>query len=772
MQQINPGTAPVRIDGRAKVTGSGFYTADLNSFDRYLHPGEAPSAMLHAAVVPAGIAFGRVLHLDTAAAERMPGVRLVMTRVNAPTLQAVKSLLSSEQSKYLPLQDDEVRYHGQPIAVVVADTLEIAAEAAALVRAVYSPEIPLLDFERNLGKADPVKKVGAGSKGKVERGNPEAAYADAPIRVDATYTLQPAHHNALEPGVTIAHWHAEDGLTNRLTVVASTQFVYGDAIALAEAFNIGHTDKILRIVSQVAVGKEYEGRIRVIAPLVGGGFGSKGGANHTMLAAMAAKLLRQPVKLVLSRQNTFSQMPYRGGLSINLRLGANRDGKLTSLQQETVIQTSVTGSFLEPTGEVTSHLYAVENLLIEHKALCLNTNAPGWMRAPGVAPGQFVLETAMDELAERLRMDPIDLRLRNYAENDPETGKEWSSKSLRACYAQGAESFGWHRRKARSVEQEGVDRIGYGMATAAYPTNHFPATARVTFRVDGMVLAESATQEIGQGAITSLSQVVAEALELPLDRVRLSIGDTSLPFGAFSAGSSTSLSVGSALMEAVRELGKQLARLARVDRTSPLYGCSLRDIVFREGRLQHRIEPGRSDAAADVLRRAGKPYLAAKGVSGRLFGRSKYGRMAFGAQFARVAVNSYTGAVRVTHMTGAFTGGRILNARTARSQLLGGMVWGVGHALMEESLRDVHVGAWVNSNLAEAHVPTNADAPEIDIIMVPEDDSRGSDLGAKGLGEIGITGAAAAIANAIANVTGRHLHRLPMTPDLVLGLNS
>ncbi len=769
-QTPDPATAAVRVDGRAKVTGSGYYTADLLAFDEYLHPGEAPTPMLHAAVVPAAIAFGSVLHLDTAEAERTPGVRLVMTPANAPRLKKFNSLLMSEQTKYLPLQDSDVRYHGQPLALVVADTNEIAQDAATRVKATYSPQPALIDFEANLHKAEPVKKVGAGNKGKIERGNPAAAFADAPVKVEAKYILQPAHHNAMEPGVSIAHWHTEDGLPNRLTIVSSTQFVYGDAIALAEAFELRHKDKMLRIVAQVAIGKEWEGSARVIAPLVGGGFGSKGGSNHTMLSAMAAKLLRQPVKLVLTRQNTFNQMPYRGGLDIRLRLGAGYDGKLTSLLQDTVIQSSVSASFLEPTGEVTPHLYAVENLSIEHKALRLNTNSPGWMRAPGVAPGQFVLETAMDELASKLNLDPIDLRLRNYAESDPESGKEWSSKSLRECYAQGAESFGWHRRTPRSTEREGAERIGYGMATAAYPTNHFPATARLTLRADGSVLAETATHEIGQGAITSLSQVVANALALPLCRVAIAIGDTTLPFGAFSAGSSTSLSVGSALMEAAHELTKKLARMARVDRSSPLYQCSLRDIVFREGNLRHRIEQARVEPATAVLARASLDSLAVKGISGRLFGKSKYARMAFGAQFARVAVNEFTGSVRVTHMTGAFAGGRILNARTARSQLLGGMVWGVGHALMEESLRDPHLGAWVNANLAEAHVPTNADAPEINILMIPEDDSRGSEIGAKGLGEIGITGAAAAIANAIANATGGRMRNLPITADQVLGL--
>ena len=769
MEINDPQAAPVRIDGRAKVNGSGLYTADLRSFSPYLHTGEADLPMLHAAVVPSSIPRGSVVHLQTSDAEAMPGVRLVMTAANAPRLKSFTSLLSSEQTKYLPLQDGDVRYHGQPIALVVAESLEVAQEAAASIRVTYASLPARLDFERSLPQATPVKKVGAGSKGKLERGNPATAFADAPVRVDAAYRLQPAHHNAMEPGVSIAHWHADDGMVNRLTVVTSTQFVYGDAVALAEAFDLGHTDKILRIVAQVAVGKEFEGKVRVVAPLVGGGFGSKGGANHTMLAVMAAHSLRQPVKLVLTRQNTFSQMPYRGGLAMRLRLGSNPDGRLTSLMQETTIQSSETASFLEPTGEVTPHLYAVENLLVEHKAVCLDSNSPGWMRAPGVAPGQFVLETAMDELAGKLDLDPIELRLRNHADTDPESGKEWSSKSLRACYEQGATAFGWHRRMSDSAEYEGLDKVGYGMATAAYPTNQFPATARLTFHADGTVLAETATQEIGQGAITSLSQIVADQLFLPLARVGISIGDTTLPFGAFSAGSSTSLSVGSALLEAAHRLTERLARLARVDKQSPLYQCSLREIVFQQGMLRHRKEAARTDPAEDLLRRAGLPSVHARGVAGRLFGRSKYARMAFGAQFARVTVNTCTGSVRVTHMTGAFACGRILNARTARSQLFGGMIWGVGHALMEESLRDPRNGAWVNANLAEAHVPVNADAPEVNVLMIPEDDGRGSELGAKGLGEIGITGAAAAIANAIANATGRRVRNLPITAEQVLG---
>ena len=374
----------------------------------------------------------------------------------------------------------------------------------------------------------------------------------------------------------------------------------------------------------------------------------------------------------------------------------------------------------------------------------------------------------MDELADRLGLDPLELRLRNYAETDPATGKEWSSKSLRECYAVAAERFHWSRRQSRSQEREGTERIGYGMATAAYPTNQFPATARVTLLADGTVLAESATQEIGQGAITSLTQVVAAELDLPLERVRLQIGDTALPFGAFSAGSSTSLSVGSALREAAAKLGWELARIARVDRESPLYGCALKSIAFRAGRQQHVVESGRTQAATQLMQRHGLPRVAARSAAGRLFGRSRYGRASFGAQFARVAVDSCTGRVRVTQMVSAFAAGRILNAKTARSQLLGGMVWGIGHALIEQSVRDLRSGGWLNANLAEAHVPVNADVPHLEAILVEEDDSRGSALGAKGIGEIGIVGVAPAIANAVFNATGKRLRRLPITPDMLL----
>ncbi len=762
--------APQRIDGRAKIMGRGTYTADLTdaTLRPYLHAGETAKSMLYAVTVPSTIARGMVTAIDATMAFAVDGVVAVLTHENATKLHAVKSLVSSEQTKFLPLQSAEVHYHGQPLAVVLARSFETATQAAALVRIRYTQKPGVTEFLPSHEASKPVKKVGAGDKGHVECGNPEQAYKVSAARVDGTYNLSPAHHNAMEPAATVAHWHPEDGETNRLTVITTTQFAYGEAIMLAEAFEIGHKDKILRIVSQVMANIEYDCRVRVVAPLIGGAFGSKNGLNITVLAVMAARATGHPVKLVLSRQQTFSQMPYRGGLQIRVRLGSDAEGRLQSFLQEAILQSAETASFLEPAGEIATHLYAVPNMLVDHRSITLDTNSPGWMRAPGVAPGQFAMECAMDDLADELGMDPLQLRLLNYAEQDPESGKQWSSKALRECYAVAADRFGWHRRKQRSDECEGTERIGYGMATAAYPTNQFPSVARVTFHADGSVLAQSATQEIGQGVITVLSQVTAEALGLPLERVRLEIGDTTLPFGVFTGGSATSLSVGSALQEAVRKLGYELARLARVDKASPLYGCALKDIVFVGGMIRHRVEDERREDARVLLNRNGRSLMAAKGVAGRLFGRSKLARYAFGAQFVRVAVCEVTGRVRVTHMTSAFAAGRILNVRTARSQLLGGMVWGIGHALLEESVRERHSGGWLNSNLAEAHVPVNADVPVLDVLIVEEDDSRGSALGAKGLGEIGIVGVAGAISNAIFNATGKRLRQLPMTADDLL----
>jgi len=718
--------APVRLEGRAKVTGSARYTGDFadNTLSAYLHPGETPKKMLYAAAVQSTIPAGRVLAIHTETAEKIAGMHAILTHTNAPRLKKARSLMQSELAKYLPLQNDKIHYHGQPIALVIAESSEAAHHAVTLIHATYAESPAHIDFVANLHKAQPEKKVGAGAAGHKERGNPEREFKKSGVQIDQIYTTDPTHHHAMEPGATLAHWHAPSKTESiELTCISATQFVYGDAILLGEAFDLGMRDGMLRLGLQISLGAEMSSKVRVAAPLIGGGFGSKGNNSHLLLAAMAAKHTGHPVKLVLTRPQTFSMMSYRGGVRQHIRLGADSTGRISALMQEGILQSANTGTFVEPIGEMTSHLYDIPNTLIDHQSVRLDVNATGWMRAPGIAPGQFAVESALDELAVKLSIDPVELRLINYAEKDPDTGKEWSSKKLRECYIAGASAIGWHKRNVET--REGEEAIGYGMATAVYPTNHFPSTARLTLNTDGTVLVQASAQEIGQSTITTLGIIAAEALNLPLAQVRVEVGDTTLPMAFMAGGSSTSLSVGAAILDAAKKLRKKMTQTQ-------------------------------------------KRPLSVKGIAGRTFGRSKYGRVAFGAQFARVAVNQQTGKIRVTHMAGAFAAGRILNPRTARSQFLGGMVMGLGQALMEQTSLDLTHGAWVNANLGEAHVPTNADIPEITIQMIEEDDSRGSDLGAKGIGEIGITGVAAAIANAVYNATGKRIRSIPITLDKVL----
>ncbi len=718
------------------------------------------------AVVRSECAHGRLWQIDTGDAEAVPGVRAAITHLNAPKLKRVKTLTSSELDMFLPLQDESIHYSGQPIALIVAETLQTAQYAASLVRASFEHSSAALSFSHELPRASKVKKVAGRDPGSLTRGRPEQAFSAAPVQVDVTYSTMTAHHNAIEPGATIAAWDEQ----GRLTAWNASQFVYGDATTLGQAFGFGPLDQKLRIVPQAAVGIDFGSRIRVISPLVGGGFGGKGANASLLLAAMAAKVAGAAVKLVLTREQTYSLMPYRAGIVQRLRIGASRQGCLSALLHDAVVQNSTVGSFVEPVGEVTPHLYSCEHLRTTHSIVRLNVNAPGWMRAPGAAPGLFGLECAMDELAEKLKLDPVELRLRNYATVDPQSGHEWSSKSLQECYRLAGERIGWWTERnpiCGSMRENGL-LIGLGMASAAYRTNQFPSVARITMTQRGEAIVQSAVHEIGQGAITSLSQVAAESLGMPLDRVRFEYGDTALPFAFITAGSGTTLSAGTAIKNAAERLRRDLILRAITDRASPLFGLPSRDVVAKAGSLFSKRDSGLGERFTELLARHPRRTFSAKAVIGRTFGRSRYGRSAFGAQFARVAVNPETGQVRVERMVGAFGCGRIINPKLAQSQLLGGMVWGVGQALFEQTVLDKRDGSWVNSNLAEALVPTNSDVPRMEVLFAEEDDSRGSALGAKGLGEIGITGVAAAIANAVYHATGKRIRELPIKPDKLL----
>ncbi len=748
-----------RLEARDKVTGNAIYTGDLDT--------EIPGGpLLHAAVVLSQSASGRIEAIHTSEAAAAGGVRAILTHENAPRLKKVKTLTASQIDSFLPLQSNELRFYGQPIAVVIADTLMEAQNAASLIRADYQPEDAPLHFEALLSEAVDPKKIAAGEPSKEGRGNPEQAFSGAAIQIDLTYHSSAAHHNPIEPGACIAAWD-HDG---RLTVWNATQWVYGDAMALGEAFNFGPLDKKPRLAPQLIAGVSLGGKIRVIAPLVGGAFGSKSTGVTLLLTAMAARLAAAPVKLVLSREQTYSLMPYRSALIQRIRLGADREGRLSATLHDALVQNSLCASFVEPVGELTPHLYACSNLSTTHKIVKLAVNAPGWMRAPGAAPGAFGLECALDELAERTGIDPVELRLRNYAATDPANNHPWSSKSLKECYRQAGEAIGWWTERdprPSSMQQDGW-LVGYGMATSAYLTRQFPTVAHVTLHPDGTAVISTAVHEIGQGAFTALTQVGAESLGLDASRVQLRFGDTDLPFAFITAGSGTMLSAGSAIKEAADRVLRDLILRAVTDKASPLFGFRSHEIQAADGYLFAAKEPSLRESYATLLARHPRRTFRAKAISGRTFGKSRYGRSAFGAQFAKVAVNPDTGQVRVRQMVGAFAGGRIINHITAHSQLLGGMVWGIGHALLEETVFDNRNGNWINSNLAEALVPTNSDVPKLDAILVEEDDSRGSALGAKGLGEIGIVGVAAAILNAVHHATGSRFHEIPLKPDAVL----
>jgi xanthine dehydrogenase YagR molybdenum-binding subunit len=752
-----PSPAPHRLESHAKVTGQARYAADLPT----AATGEAP---LHAAVVQSDRPTGRIAAIDTEAALASPGVRLAMTHLDAPRLKPVKSLPGGELGRFLPLQDEVLHYAGQPVAVVVADTLEQAHFAASRVRLSYAsdrPE-PLLRIDPKQARA--AEKVGAGEPGITARGNPDVAFATAELHLDEEYSTVSHHHNALEPGAAIAAWDAE----GRLIVQVGTQYSYGDAYVLGQAFDMGLEKPFPEVMKSGEAEPGLDRKVRLLVPFTGGAFGGKKGNAHPLLAAMAAKRLGRPVKLVLSRRQTFAMMPFRGATRQRIRLGGERDGRLSVLIQDALIENSTTSNFIEPVGEMTPKLYACPHLRTTHRVAELDINAPSWMRAPGVAVSQFAIESALDEWAYRVGLDPLEVRLRNYAEVEPQGGQPWSSKSLRECYRQAAERFGWSARSPYpgSMRKDGRC-IGYGMATSIYHVAQMAASARVRIGADGSAVAATSTHEIGQGGATVLTQLAAEALGLPLERVRLEWGDTRLPYSSLTAGSSTTLSVGAAISAAVQRLTRKLADLASADARSPLYGAAAERLSLRDGALV--LDEQQQEPVTALLARHGLDHLEGQASTADQIGKPSYGRAAFGAQFVEVSIDPLTCEVRVTRLVGAFAGGRVINPLLARSQLIGGMVWGLGQALFEQSRLDPHGGRWINADLSEALIATHADVPDIEALILEEDDRKGHPLGIKGLGEIGVVGVAPAIANAVFHATGKRIRDLPLTPDKLLG---
>jgi xanthine dehydrogenase YagR molybdenum-binding subunit len=728
-----------RVDGRLKVTGAATFSAE------YPLPG-----LLHAVLIQSTIARGTIRSVDAEAARKAPGVVAVYTHENSPKLIPTGALdftkfdTSAGASSIVPLGGPEVYHVGHHVGLVVADTLERARHAAGLVRFTYAATQARTRPEGELPNARPPKNM-MGAPPEQGRGDAEAALAAAEVKVDHTYSTPFQHHNPLEPHAITASW---DG--SKLTVYNASQHISGDKLHLAKTLGIPAAD------------------VRVISRFVGGGFGCKGLAwPHIALAGMASKHLGRPVKLSLTRSQLFTSNGYRSPTIQRVALGASRDGTLRALLHTGTTLTSEKDDFVEIFTIGTHHMYECRDVKTSQRLARLNVPLPTFMRAPGETPGMFALESAVDELAYALKMDPIALRIKNEPEKDPGDGRPFSSRSLLACYEQGAKRFGWDRRmpELRSM-RDGRYLVGMGVACATYPVMQMPSSARVRLSVDGSALVQSGGQEMGMGLATIMTQLSADTLGLPMDRVRFELGDTEFPPASIAGGSMQTVSVGSAVRAACEKAIDAILELVAKD-DSPLKGAKRDEVEAGLGGLYRKDDSTKGETYAEILKRHKKDSIDAEGSSMPPAEARKFSMHSYGAQFAEVRVDPDLGEVRLSRFLGAFGCGTIMNAKTARSQMIGGITMGVGMALMEETHLDPRSGKFVNDNIAEYLVPTHADIPAIDAFFVDERDPV-SPLGAKGIGEIGITGVAAAVANAVYHATGRRVRDLPITPEKLL----
>ncbi len=729
-----------RLDGIDKVTGAAPFSAE------YPLPG-----LVYAALAYSTVAKGTIRSIDTEAAEKAPGVLAILTHKNAPKMKNPPLLnpvggSGAAGSKINVLNIDEIFYDGQPIAVAVADTEERAEEAARLIRATYETEQAKLSFDAAKPDASHPKQVMMDDT-EVKHGDPEAALKGAPFVVDQRYETPKYNHNPIELHTTTAVWEGK----NKLTVYDGSQFLTGCVETLAEIFSLKEED------------------VRVISQYVGGGFGSKGSVwPHVQLCALAARVTGKPVRLVVSREGVFRIVGGRTPSDQRVALAADKEGKLLSLIHTGVTATSFTNDFPEQFTFPARHMYGSENLLVDQSVVHLNTTANTFMRAPGESIGTFALESAMDELACATGIDPVELRIRNDAHEDPAKKTPFSARHFKEALRLGAEKFGWEKRpqKVRS-QRDGDWLIGQGVAAAFYPVYRRVTSARVRLDVDGTALVQCGAQAMGMGTSTVQTQHAAERLGLPMEKVRFEYGDTDLPKAGVAGGSSQTISIALAVEEACEKLKKELLKLVEKDDRSPLHGARLDEVEARSGGLFRRKDRSKGESYAAILARAEKSFLEAEATPGQPLETLKYSMGSYGGQFCEIRVSEITGEARVARWVGAFDTGRILNPKTARSQFLGGIIMGIGMALTEETYFDERMGRIMNPSLAEYHVPVALDVPEIEAYALDIPDPH-TPLGAHGIGEIGITGAAAAIANAIHHATGKRIRSLPLTLDKLM----
>jgi xanthine dehydrogenase YagR molybdenum-binding subunit len=722
-----------RYDGRAKVTGRAKYTADF-----------ALPKCLHAFMVQSTIASGAVESIDTAAAERAFGVAAVLTPFNASRLLDTPG--QPPRRNVSLLQSPDIYYNGQPIAIVIANTLEAARFATTLLRIVYRKDQPKLDFRGRLDQTRPLKQPGR-EPADSTRGDLEDDMARAAVALDETYSTPIQNHNSMETHATIAWWEGDS-----LNLYNSTQSISTDKQTVARIFGIPPE------------------KVRVQCPFTGGGFGGKGTTwSHVMLAAMAARAVGRPVKLVVERGQMFGPVGSRAATVQKIRLGAAADGKLLAVEHNVIQSTSVMEDFLEPCAVQTRMLYSCESNVTSHRMVDMNLGIATNMRGPGECPGNAAFESALDELAIKLKMDPVELRLRNYAETDLGRKLPFTSKHLRECYQQAGERFGWSRRNLLPGSmREGDELIGHGMATAARHANRSAAQAVVRILPDGRAFVGSGSQDLGTGTYTIMADTAAEVLGLDPSLIDVRLGDTRLPDAPASTGSVSAASVCPAVRQAALKAREQLFALASSDSESPLHRAAPEDMVLWDGRVSLTSDPATGEPFANLLARNGGAPLEVRASAEPGQERTKFSGYCFGAVFVEVAVNAWTHMVKVRRVTATYDIGTLLNNTTGMSQLIGGVVWGISFALHEEAHIDPIAGRTVNGNFGEYHVSVNADVGHLDLTVLNIPDTNFSPMGGRGIGEISIIGIVAAIANAVYNATGKRIRDFPITPDRIL----
>jgi xanthine dehydrogenase YagR molybdenum-binding subunit len=726
-----------RVDGPLKVSGKAHYSADVPI-----------AGATHASIVHSTIANGRTVSIDTRASESAPGVLAVLTHRNMPRMKQLPwSHLRPQGQTYLPLQDENIHYAGQPVALVVAETLDQAAYAGTLIKVNYESEPPVVFKPEMAGEAvEPTQRMWPLSSAV---GDAEKAIAKAAVKIEQTYKMSDRHHNAMEPHATLAVWDNE----GRLTLYDSTQMVVG-------------TKKLVSPVLGIP-----EDKINVVCEFLGGGFGGKSWSwPHTLLAALAAQVVKRPVRLQLTRAQMYAMVGHQPATVQTIKLGADRDGRLTGIRHDSVNPTALFDDYVEYAAIASRHLWGASGgISTSHRVVHVNRNSPVVLRAPMEAQGHFALECAMDELAYVTGVDPVELRLRNDTDTDPNSGRPFSTRALRQCLTKGAARFGWDKRtpEPRSM-RDGHYLIGEGVAAAIYTHWRWPGKARIRLNRDGSVFVEAAAHDIGTGTYTIMAQVAADALGLWPDRVIVRLGDTRLPESHPATGSATTANATAAVMLAAQAARDKAVELAITGRDAPFAGATPDNVITADGRLALSTR-NLNITYADLLARNGLTTLVGEADYNPVEeANGPKAIFSFSAVFAEVRVDPDLGLVRLNRLVGAYDAGKIINPKTARSQAIGGLIWGVGQALLEQSEMDPHMGRFLHQNYSGYLVPTNADIPHVDVIFAGEFDPEASPLGAKGLGELAAVSVAPAIANAVYHATGKRIRDLPITVEKLL----